>query len=354
VENLASESQVIESSKPVKRQWLVFFIYLLAVVFLATGALGYAVYQIYTPFNKQGQEQIFEVEKGRGVKEIAQALKQQNFIRSDFWFEIYIWCKNKNASLQAGTYLLDSKMSVSQIADIITGGKALLNEAQITFPEGFTLKQIKARLGEKGVGAANLMGDEKISDFQVQYKFLSDVPSGATLEGFLFPDTYRFKIDDKETVIIKRFLDNFDKKFTPDLREEISRQEKNIYEIVILASIIQQEAVSEAEMPLIAGVFARRLKLGMALESDATVNFVTGKKDRQPLYEDLKIQSPYNTYLHRGLPPGPICNPGLAAIRAAIYPQPTDYLYFLHPLDSATIFSKTLDEHNRNKAKYLK
>jgi len=141
---------------------------------------------------------------------------------------------------------------------------------------------------------------------------------------------------------------------TPDLREAISNQRRTIFEVITLASIVQQESVDETEMPLIAGVFAKRLRLGMALQSDATINFVTGKKDRQPLYEDLKVQSPYNTYLYKGLPPGPICNPGLAAIKAAISPQQTDSLYFLHPLDGATVFSKNVEEHNRNKVKYLK
>jgi UPF0755 protein len=154
--------------------------------------------------------------------------------------------------------------------------------------------------------------------------------------------------------VVKKFLDNFDKRLTPVLREQISRQGKSIYEVIILASIVQQEAIGEEDMPLVAGVFANRLRIGMALESDATINYVTNKKDRQPLYEDLKVKSPYNTYLNRGLPPGPIANPGIEAIKAAINPAATDYLFFLHPLDGPTVFSKTLDEHNRNKAKYLK
>ena len=237
---------------------------------------------------------------------------------------------------------------------ILSGGQVIDNSAQITFPEGFTLKQIKDRLIENDIVAAQEFNGEMVDGFQLQYKFLSDLPSGTSLEGFLFPDTYRFDKEIKKEQIIKKFLDNFDKKLTPDLREKISRQNKSLYEIINLASIVQQEAVGEEEMPMIAGVFANRLRIGMALESDATINYITGKKMRQPLLEDTKIKSPYNTYANRGLPPTPICNPGLAAIKAAIEPAVSDYLYFLHPLNEPAVFSKTLDEHNKNRIKYLK
>ena len=121
-----------------------------------------------------------------------------------------------------------------------------------------------------------------------------------------------------------------------------------------MASIIQQESLNEEEMSMISGIFWNRISEDMLLQSDATVNYATGKKARQPSLDDIKVQSPYNTYLYPGLPPTPICNSGLAAIQAAIYPQASDYYYFLHPLDSPAVYSKTLEEHNRNKAKYLK
>ena len=256
--------------------------------------------------------------------------------------------------MQAGTYALSPNMNIPDILQTITGGKVIPNEVQITFPEGFTLEQIKQRLIESGVESASSFGDEKIDGFQVQYKFLGEVSSENSLEGFLFPDTYRFKKDVKEDEIIKKFLENFDKKLSPELRAEISRQGKTIYQVVTLASIVQQEALDAEEMPMIAGIFWNRLQKGMLLQSDATVDYATGKKARQASSDDLKIQSPYNTYLYPGLPPTPICNPGIEAIKAAIYPQQTDYLYFLHPLNSPAVYAKTLDEQNKNKAKYLK
>lgn len=304
--------------------------------------------------NEAGGAVKFSVNRGDGVKEIAAALEEQKLIRSAWWFETYVWLNKDGANLKAGDYSISRSLNAADVASLMTGGKVLSSDIQITFPEGFTLRQTRERLLEQGFSVAGSLDNQKMGDFQLQYKFLNGIADSASLEGFLFPDTYRFHKDAEAKDIAKRFLDNFDKKLTPDLREAISRQGKNLYEVVILASIVQQEAIGEEDMPLIAGVFANRLRIGMALESDATVNYVTGKKDRQVSYDDLKIRSPYNTYLNRGLPPGPICNPGIAAIKAAISPTATDYLFFLHPLNGPTIFSKTLAEHNQNKARYLK
>ncbi len=338
-----------------QRRRVVLFLAVAAVIFLVAATLVYAYYEIYTPVNKNNVEAVeFTVAKGQGVKEIAWQLASARLIRSAWWFKVYILYKKRSSAMQAGKYALGQNFNVPEIVGTITGGKVILNEVKITFPEGFSNKQVIARMGEQGLPADGALGNETVDSYQVQYKFLSDAPAGASLEGFLFPDTYIFDRDDKSSAIIKKFLDNFDKKLTPDLREQISRQGRKIYDIIILASIVQQEAIGEEDMSLIAGVFANRLKINIALESDATINYVTGKKDRQPLYEDLKIKSSYNTYLYRGLPPGPIANPGLEAIKAAISPAKTESLYFLHPLDGPTVFSKTLDEHNRNKAKWLK
>jgi len=332
-----------------------------AIVILLLVPVAFLVYvwfQIYQPvcWGSCQDEKALEikVEKGVGVKGISSLLKNNNLIRSRFWFESYVWLKNQGANMQAGDYQIGRSQNVPQIVGIITGGKVISNEVQITFPEGFTLGQIKERLLAQGFSVANDLDKEKIADYAVQYKFLNGAPEVANLEGFLFPDTYRFKKDATVKEIVKKFLDNFDKKMLPEWREAIAKQNKAVYEIINLASIVQQEAIGEQDMPLVAGVFANRLKIGMALQSDATVNYATGKKLRQPTLEDLKVNSLYNTYIIKGLPPTPISNPGAAAIAAAISPATTEYLYFLHPLDGPTVFSKTLEEHNKNKAKYLK
>jgi len=362
MENINNQNQQFQEVALEKKSFsrLLFFIWggtFSLLIFLITFSF-YGWWQVYKPVCPgicNGQPAIIiKIDKGMGAKEISSLLSQQGLIRNKFWFEVYVWAKKQESRMQAGGYELNVTQNVPEIVNIITGGKAIKDETQITFPEGFTLAQIKDRLLAQGFSIAENLGQERIADYQVQYKLLSGAPSEISLEGFLFPDTYRFKNDAKEQDIVKKFLDNFDKKMLPEWREAIAKQNKTIYEIIKLASIIQQEAINDQDMPMIAGVFANRLRIGMALESDATINYITGKKDRQPLYEDLKINSLYNTYQNRGLPPTPICNPGVAAIEAAINPPTTDYLYFLHPLDGPTVFSKTLDEHNRNKAKYLK
>jgi UPF0755 protein len=184
--------------------------------------------------------------------------------------------------------------------------------------------------------------------------FLKDAPADADLEGFLFPDTYRVFKNATAEDIVQKLLDNFNDKLTLDLRTDIAKQGKSIFDVITMASIIEKEVKSPEDMKIVSGIFWQRTGDSYPLESCATLAYILGVNKKQYTYEDTKINSPYNTYQNAGLPPGPICNPGLAAIQAAIYPQTTDYHYFLtRPDTGATIFSKTYQEHLRNKAKYL-
>jgi len=200
-----------------------------------------------------------------------------------------------------------------------------------------------------------------LKDWSEQFSFLSDKPKYYGLEGYLFPDTYRIYSTSSVEEVIVKLLDNFDKKLTPEMRAEIKAQGKTIYEIVTMASIIEKEAPfnyqtnDDSDARLISGIFWRRLKAGQALQSDATLSYIFGDKNPQHSGEELEIDSPYNTYKYRDLPPGPICNPGLWAIKAAIYPTVSSYNYFLTPLDGQKVYyARTYDEHLKNKYKYLK
>jgi UPF0755 protein len=194
-----------------------------------------------------------------------------------------------------------------------------------------------------------------LSDFD----FLADKPDDASLVGYMFPDTYRVYASSTAEEVTYRLLDNFGKKLTLEMRQDIAKQGKTIYEIVTMASLIEKEAAidqggSNNDAKIISGIFWDRIKNRQALQSCATLAYILGVNKPQYSEADTKIDSLYNTYLHRGLPPGPIANPGLAAIEAAIYPEYTDYNYFLTPAGSKQmIFSKTYEEHLRNKAKYL-
>ncbi len=169
----------------------------------------------------------------------------------------------------------------------------------------------------------------------------------------MFPDTYRIFKNATAQDIIEKMLDNFDQKISSELRTEISKQNKSIFDIITLASIVEKELSADEDRAIAADIFYRRMEIGMPLQSDATVNYVTGKKETRPSVDDTHTDSLYNTYQNRGLPPGPISNPGLSAIKAVIYPKANNYYYFLTTEEGDVIYSRTNDEHAENKAKYL-
>lgn len=321
---------------------------------------------IFLPPSEDSTEKIFVIEKGEGVNEISQHLKEQNFIKNKLFFETYVWLKKIQSDFKAGEHKLRQNMRVWEIVPVLTSvGET--NERNIKILEGWNNAEIANYLDREGVVSRDVFG-EAVKNFElgiINYGFLKDRPADVTVEGYLFPDTYRIykefpaeflgEKDEKIAVaehIIKKMLENFDQKLTSDLRVEIARQKKTIFEILTMASIIEKEARGE-DMAMVADIFWRRIDEGVALQSDATVNYATGKYETQPSLDDLKIDSPHNTYKYRGLPAGPIGNPGLEAIRAAIYPKANDYWYFLHTKDGQTIYSRNFEKHKANKVKYL-
>jgi UPF0755 protein len=205
-----------------------------------------------------------------------------------------------------------------------------------------------------------------VKDENYDFNF-KDVAAEYNYQGFLFPDTYIFAKDVTVKDIVQRMLSNFESKITDKMIYDIEAKNLDLREVITLASIIEKEVgrnkekiteedleTMQREREIVASVFLNRLEINMALESDATVNFITGKSDRSVTIEDTKVNSPYNTYLNRGLPPGPISNPGIDSIRAAIYPASSDYLYFLNSPDGTAYFAKTLAEHGENRVKYLR
>ncbi len=335
-----------------KRIFKIAIFTLILICVICSSIWLYIDWQIHRSFNKSEGTRQFVVTEGQGVKEIARNLKEQGFIHNTWYFEIYVWEKNRKKDFKAGEFKLPSRINIPETVRILTG-KPEPKEIEVTIIEGWDRQDIDQYLTR-----LNLIGSEDFiaatRDFQSSiFATHFQTPPASSLEGFLFPDTYRVYKDQAAVDLLQKMLENFQKKIGPDLLTDIEKQGKNLYDILIMASIVQKESASEEEMPRIAGIFYNRLNLDRFLESDATVNYVTGKKLRQATLEDIQIDSRYNTYRYRGLPPGPICNPGLAAIRAAIYPEETDYLYFLHPEGQPTVFSKNLQEHNLNKQKYL-
>jgi UPF0755 protein len=304
---------------------------------------------------------VFEIKSGESVNSVTKRLYNEGLISSGFFYKKYLKKNNLGERIQAGTYSLNSMLSIKEIAEIFISGDTINKEKTIKIIEGWRINDIDGYLSDNNIVAkerfSNLVGEE-IGNWKLQIAkpaFLASVPDNANLEGFLFPDTYRIFNDARAEDIIKKMLDNFGKKVTAEMLEDIEKQGKTLFEIITMASLIEKEVRGSEDMKMVSGIFWNRIEQNQALESCATLAYILGVQ--KPIYslEDTNIKSPYNTYRNPGLPPGPICNPGLDAIMAAIYPSPNNYFYFLNRLDTGeTIFSKTYDEHLKNKAKFLK
>ena len=184
-----------------------------------------------------------------------------------------------------------------------------------------------------------------------QFYFLKDKPEDTSLEGFLFPDTYEISGGINCDDFIITMLSNFERKITPELKNQMQKKEKSVFEIITMASMLEKEVRTLNDKKIASGILWKRIEVGMPLQLDATINYITGKSDPAVAIKDTKIDSPYNTYKYKGLPKGPISNPGMDSIIAAINPEDSPYWFYLS--DGRTIFSKTFEEHTVNKAKYL-
>lgn len=330
---------------------------------------GFGVYKTTTPQNAS-DESLYDVtiKDGDGLAEVAEKLEEQGVVTQPTLFRYAIILSGKASSIQTGNYELTPNASINDTIDILTGGDHSI-EGSITIKEGLTDDQIadefaqyyiehstdaiaseEQRLVFKGQFLDEMNNVEK---YRSEYSFLSDVPDNGSLEGYLFPDTYRFFKDATPEDIIRKMLNNFNVRFSRDLRLEAKTQGKTVHEIITLASIVQREVAAEY-MKDIAGIFYNRLAIGMKLQSDATVNYVTQKDTPQPSFADLEVDSRYNTYKFSGLPPGPVSAPGLAAIEATLYPSEHDYFFFLTKLDTGEpVFAKTGKGHLQNKREFL-
>lgn len=305
---------------------------ILGIIFIVL-ILLFIVLEIISPVCK-GEEKLVTIEKGWGLVDVAQKLKEEELIKSKWFFVFYVWLRGYNNKLQAGEYLLNPGMTVFEIAKIIAKGEVTPNWVKVTIPEGWDIKKIEERL----LALEIISPEEQLPRDQ---------------EGYLFPDTYYFYKNSGVETVIEKMRDNFNKKVTEGLRAQIEKQNKTLYDILIMASLLEKEVISDEDRAIVSGIFWRRLENNYPLESCATIAYILGVDKWRYSYEDTRIKSPYNTYLNIGLPPTPINNPGLSAIKAAIYPEESDYNFFLTAPDGTTIFSKTLDEHNENKEKYL-
>lgn len=331
---------------------------LFILIGIATLALGYEAHTPHTKFN--GTKKV-EITPGLGSRKIGALLKREGVIRSKWAFVTYVSLRSQASDLKPGMYAFNDRATIAEIAKGIIAGGA---ELTITIPEGWTAKEIGAYLDRQGIvrqqNFEKITGPNAPSLFLETFAFLKEKPAHDGLEGYLFPDTYRFYANTPTKDVVIRMLENFDVKLSNDLREEISRQRRTIYEVITMASLIEKEAALDADREIVSGILWKRLGLGIPLQVDATLVYIRNQKsetrnrvDKISL-ADIKLDSPYNTYKYKGLPKGPIANLGMSAIRAALYPKKSPYLYYLSTPEGRIIFSRTLEEHNVAKAKYIR
>ena len=311
---------------------------------------------IYVPKAPNSKEaKIFSVTKGERTKQISINLEKQGFIKYGFLFRLYALTRGVADKLQAGDYLLSPSMATPEITKKFVSGDIIRNK--ITIIEGWNLRDISFYLEEQEIVKATDFFEivNLPKDFSKDFDFLKDKPKILKFRRLsYFPILTKFKKGKLPEGIVRKILENFGQKLTPELRQEIKKQNKTIFEIITMASLIEKEVKTLEDKKLVSGVLWKRLENGFPLQVDATISYITGKRTTKVSVEETKIDSPYNTYKYLGLPLGPISNPGLDSIVAALYPQESSYWYYLSTPEGQTIFSRTLDEHNQARAKYLK
>lgn len=294
------------------------------------------------------------IEPGMTATAIGQQLQSQGFTSSTLGWKFFAWRSGAAEHIQAGTYHLEQGESVRTVLDRLATGQGIPTDVVLTFPEGFTFEQIADRTAKQGIGTMEtFQAAAQPSAFAASYPYLTGISAGRNLEGYLFPDTYRVFPDDTSSDVVRRLVGNFDQKVYQPLSQDIQQSGRTLDQIVIMASIIEREVTSDSDMARVAGILWKRFDEGMGLDADATIRYVVKKWDGPLTVADLATDSAYNTRRYRGLPPGPISNPGLRALTAAIHPEPSEYYYYLSTSDGHTVFARTNDEHNLNKAKYL-
>ncbi|MEK7544108.1 MAG: endolytic transglycosylase MltG [Patescibacteria group bacterium] len=281
---------------------------------------------------------IFVVQRGEGVKSIAARLAAAGLIRSSTGFYLLVKVMGIERDLQAGDYRLNPTMDAGELARELTHGTL---DVWVTILEGWRVEEVAAKLNKE-----------------------LDIPESEFVkvarEGYMFPDTYLMPKDATVGAVAGLFLSTFEAKVDEKMRSDAKKTGLSFDEVMTLASIVEREGRSEEDRPVIAGILFNRIQADWPIQADATLQYALGYQVREKTWwkksltdEDKKVKSPYNTYLHTGLPPGPIANPGLASIRAVISPKESDYWYYLHDPKGGVHYARTLEEHNRNSEKYL-
>ena len=330
------------------------------LVLLILGARGYYLAALNRP-SLSDKTLSITVESGMGVNEIAKLLAENGLIHSEILFKIYLQLNNLAATLQAGEYEVSPHLNLKETVALLQHGTF---DLKLTFPEGWRREEMAEYLEE---AAGNLPAKAPLGAKAEEFLAASE-----GMEGYLFPETYLVPKDTNAEELVKMMRKMFDAKFTKELRDRAAQRNLSVEEVVILASIVEREVKLDEDRAPVAGILIKRWRSGWPLEADATVQFAVANSRQlsaisgpptgeagQPEWwpkkltnSDLEIDSPYNTRKYRGLPPGPICNPGLKALKAVVGYKESSYWFYISDKGGKTLFSKTLDEHNQKVLKY--
>lgn len=301
---------------------------------------------IFSANNQTISKKIITIEKGKNLNEIIDLFYREELVKNKFVFKSFIYFRNLQKKIPAGTYLFQGQISNSSIINTIFSNGQI--SKIITIPEGSSTKKV--------VDIILSEFDFELSEVELlkDKKFLESIGiQSSSIDGYLFPDSYFFHYDDSFKLIIQKIVNEFEIRVLP-LYNQNQIKEMTLHEILTLASIVEGEAMIDDERAIIASVYINRLKKNMKLQADPTIQFIVDGSPKRLTSRDLKIESPYNTYLNFGLPPGPINNPGLKSIHAVLNPEKTDYLFFVAKGDGSHVFTKNEKDHNEAKKNYKK
>ncbi|WP_438444251.1 endolytic transglycosylase MltG [Gorillibacterium sp. sgz5001074] len=354
------EKDVYEEAPPKRRIWKRVLGILGILLFLAAAAAGAGVYYLNREMQPTapGETVRVTIPQGTGSAGIASLLHHEGIIRQEWAFMLYLKYKNEGTRFQAGVYELTPGMTQGEIVAKLNRGDVVKEEMlRFTIPEGYTVSQIADKLSQEGIAAKD------------RFLTLADSPPAGTaprtegipangsykhrLEGYLFPETYEMKKGSTEEEILNRMLGEWDKKLKllPEGWEaQLEKRGLTFHQLLTVASLIEREVAADEERALVAGVIYNRIQQKMPLQIDATIQYLFDKPKERIFEKDLQIESPYNTYLHPGLPPGPIASPGLPSVKAALWPETTPYLFYVTKKDGSGkhLFAETFEEHKKN------
>lgn len=361
-ENLLHEDNDERKESPLKKNILRALLILAALFLVAAAGLYFAAQSLLEPVDPGAGEAdnvIVTVPQGSSTAQIAVILEEEQLVHNALFLRLYLRQTDPDAVLQAGDYKLNPAMTIDEIMEKMKKGDVYIETEWFVIPEGYDVRRMAQHLEEEG-----LIEDQ--SDFldlaesppqtlRDQFAFIEEIPAGVdfTLEGYLFPSKYEIESGSTAEDILAIMLRRFERFLTEENLERIEELGMTVHEVVTLASIVEREAASDKEWDLVASVFHNRLNIDMLLQSCATIQYALGEVKEALSYEDLRVESSYNTYQNPGLPPGPISSPGETALNAVLYPADTIYYYFVSKGDGSGehYFATTLNEHNVNRTR---